>query len=184
MGPIATALEEVSSKWFWFLILGLVLVLLGGFAIAHAWMATLASVVTLAWLLIASGISESVAAFWARSWSGLFQDLLFGLLAVIAGILLLSDPAMSAAGLTLILAAFFLVRGALRILGAFVLRYPNWAWSVFDGALALVFGGLVWAQWPESALWVIGVFVGIELISRGIAWLMFAMGAKKISLRQ
>jgi uncharacterized membrane protein HdeD (DUF308 family) len=180
-GPIAAVLEEVGRKWMWFLILGIVLIALGAAALGHSWLATLASIVTLGWLLIFSGLSEAATAFWARKWGGLFQHLLFGLLAVIAGILLLKNPAMSAAGLTLILAAFFLVRGILRVIGAFTLRYPNWQWAVFDGALTTVLGGLIWAQWPTSGIWVIGVFVGIDFVSRGMAWVMFALGARKLS---
>lgn len=180
-GPIVGVLEEIGRKWIWFLILGVVLIALGAAAIGHAWLATLASVVTLAWLLIVSGLSEAIAAFWARKWSGLFQHLLFGVLAVIAGILLLNSPAMSASGLTLVLAWFFLIRGIVRIVGAFILRYPAWAWAALDGALTTILGGLIWAQWPTSAIWVIGVFVGIDLISRGVAWLVFAFGAKKLA---
>jgi uncharacterized membrane protein HdeD (DUF308 family) len=180
-GPIAAALEEISRKWIWFLILGVVLIFLGATAIGNAWMATLVSVATLGWLLILSGVSESVAAIWARQWSGLFQHLLFGLLAAIAGILLLNNPAMSAATLTLVLAAFFLIRGILRIIGAVMLRYPNWGWAAFDGALTTILGAMIWAQWPTSAIWLIGLFIGLDLISRGVSWLMFAMGAKRLS---
>jgi uncharacterized membrane protein HdeD (DUF308 family) len=40
----------------------------------------------------------------------------------------------------------------------------------------LVLGILVLAQWPVSGLWVIGLFVGIELIFYGGAWIALALG--------
>jgi uncharacterized membrane protein HdeD (DUF308 family) len=110
------------------------------FSIGHAWLATLASIVVFAWILILGGVAEVVAAFGARRSGGLFQHLLFGFLSVVAGVLLLNNPAMSAAGLTLLLAAFFLLRGVSRIMGAAILRYPSWGWSIFDGIVTCFSG--------------------------------------------
>ncbi len=43
------------------------------------------------------------------------------------------------------------------------------------GIITFVLGLLVLAQWPASGLWVIGLFVGIDLIFYGCAWIALAL---------
>jgi uncharacterized membrane protein HdeD (DUF308 family) len=122
---------------------------------------------------------ETVAAFWAGQWSGLFLHLLSGVLNVVVGVLILAHPGAVAVGLTLLLAVFFLVAGLFRIIAAVALRFPNWGWAFFGGGITALLGAMIWAQWPSSALWVIGTFVGIDLLFRGWAWVMFALAARQ-----
>src|SRR4030095_16362215 len=155
-------------------------IVLGLVALGSAWIATLASVVVFGWLMIFGGAAEAVTAFWAKEWSGLFLHLLVGFLYLVGGFLIIGNPVASAAGLTILLAALFLTRGLFRLMAARVLRYPTWIWSVLDGVVTLILGVMIWSQWPASALWVIGTFLGIDLIFRGWAWVMFGFGAKQI----
>jgi uncharacterized membrane protein HdeD (DUF308 family) len=172
-------LDEARRHWGRFLVLGIALIVLGSVALGAAWLTTLASVLLFGWLLIFSGVMETVAAFWAGQWSGFFLHLLSGVLNVVVGVLILAHPGAVAVGLTLLLAVFFLVAGLFRIIAAFALRFPNWGWALLGGVITTILGAMIWAEWPSSALWVIGTFVGIELLFRRWGWVMFALAARQ-----
>jgi uncharacterized membrane protein HdeD (DUF308 family) len=96
----------------------------------------------------------------------------------IAGLLLVTQPMRSAEVLTLFMAMFFLVGGLFQIVGSIAVVLPGWGWQVADGLITLVLGVLVLAQWPASGLWVIGLFIGIDLIFYGCAWIALAVGLR------
>jgi len=176
-----TGIENVRRNWGWFLVLGIALILLGAFAIVAAEIAALASVLLFGWMILIGGVFETITAFWARQWSGFFLDLFAGVLYAVIGLLILAHPVAAAAGLTLVLAALFLTSGAFRIGAALMMRYPNWGWSILDGVVSLILGVMIWGEWPQSSLLVIGTFVGIVLLLRGWAWVMFALGVKQLA---
>lgn len=178
--PLLTGLDEVRRNWGWFLVLGIALIVLGAVALGAVGLVTLASVLLVGWLLVISGVVEAATAFWARQWSGFFLNLLEGVLYFVVGMLVLRHPAASAAGLTLLLAALFLTTGLFRTAAAVALRYPNWGWCVLDGTVSVLLGVLIWADWPSSADWVIGTFVGIDLIFRGWSWVMFGLAVHRL----
>jgi len=177
---VMTGIEEIRRNWGWFLVLGIALIVIGVFALIAAEIATLASVLLFGWLILIGGIFEIVTSFWARHWSGFFLDLFAGLLYAVIGIMILAHPVAAAAGLTLALAVLFLTSGAFRIGAALMLRYPNWGWSVLDGVVSLILGVMIAGGWPESSLLIIGTFVGIVLIFRGWAWVMFALAVRRL----
>jgi uncharacterized membrane protein HdeD (DUF308 family) len=178
--PLLSGLEEVRRNWGWFLVLGIALIVLGTVALGLAGLATLVSVLAFGWFLLIGGVFEAVAAFWARRWSGFFLHLLGGILYAVVGIMLLANPGAGALTLTLLLAAFFLVSGAFQAGAAVALRFPNWGWAALGGVVTAVLGTLIWARWPSDAVWVIGLFVGIDLLFRGWAWVMFALAARRL----
>jgi uncharacterized membrane protein HdeD (DUF308 family) len=180
--PLLTGLEEVRRNWGWFLVLGIALIVLGVVALAMPHVATDITILTFGWLLIIGGAFEAVAAIEARRWSGFFLHLLGGVLYVVVGILLVANPGAGALTLTLLLAALYLVEGVFQVVGAVALRFPNWGWAVFGGLITALVGALIWAQWPSSAVWVIGLFVGIDLIFRGWAWVTLALAAHHLPL--
>jgi uncharacterized membrane protein HdeD (DUF308 family) len=128
--PLHIGIEEVRRNWGWFLVLGILLILLGVIALCTSLLATLATVLVFGWLLTISGILEIVSSFWSRRWSGFFLHLLAGVFDIVVGLLIISHPAAIALSLTLLLAAFFIVGGVFRLVGAIVLRFPNWGWAV------------------------------------------------------
>jgi uncharacterized membrane protein HdeD (DUF308 family) len=98
----------------------------------------------------------------------------------VAGMFLIDSPVAAALGLTLIIAAYLMVGGILRIVLAVVERFHSWGWVLLNGVVSLVLGVSIWRQWPLSGLWVIGLFVGIEMLFSGLAWLMLGMGVRSI----
>jgi uncharacterized membrane protein HdeD (DUF308 family) len=173
-------LEEIRRKWGWFLVLGILLVVLGTIGLSVPLLATLTSVMLFGWLLVFGGVFETVAAFSAQKWTGVLLQLLSGILSVVVGVLTITHPFAGAGALTLLLAAFFFVGGLFRIGAAIMLQFPSWGWSVFGGIITTVLGVLIWAEMPSSAVWAIGTFVAIDLLFRGWGWIMFALGIRRI----
>jgi uncharacterized membrane protein HdeD (DUF308 family) len=77
-----------------------------------------------------------------------------------------------------LLAASFLVGGFLRAVFSVVLRFPAWSWVLLNGVVDVLLGVLILNGWPESSLWVIGLFVGIDLIFHGVGWVMLGLGVR------
>lgn len=178
--PIRHELSELRGQWIWFLILGIVTIVLGTLIIAVPWMGTLAAVWMLSVLLIAGGIGQLVGAFWARRWSGFFLSLLAGILYLAVGILSIDQPIKTAAGLTLLIASFLIVGGIFRIVASLVYRFEGWIWPLLNGVISLLLGIFIWRHWPVDAFWVIGLFVGIEMLFSGWTWVMLALAVRSL----
>lgn len=174
----AAGMEEVRLKWCWFLWLGIGLVLLGMIALGATAVTAVLWSIMFGWIVVIGGVIETSVAFSARKWSGFLLQLLVGLLNIVVGVLIVSHPVASAAGLTLVLAMLFLTTGMFRTMSAVALRYPNWGWALVDGLISIVLGVMIWAEWPGSTQWVIGTFVAVVLLFRGFSWVMFSLAVK------
>ena len=171
--------HEIVQYWGWFLTFGIGLVILGIAAVARSITATVVSMMFFGWLLlIACGI-EVVQAVLVGHWAGFFHHLLAAILFGVTGLLLVTRPVVSAEVATVFMAMFFLVGGLFQLINAFVVTLPGWGWQALDGAVTFVLGLLVLAQWPASGLWVIGLFIGIDLIFYGAAWIALALDLRK-----
>lgn len=173
-----TDLHHLKSNWGWFLFLGIALIALGVIAIGASTLVTVASMIFLGALLLAGGILQIIYAFWAQKWSGFFLALLAGILYTVTGFLLFMHPAAGALSLTLLLAAFYMVGGIFRIIGALTTRFDQWGWALFSGIVMLILGLLIWQGWPATGLWIFGLFIGIDLIFYGWFWVALALGAR------
>jgi uncharacterized membrane protein HdeD (DUF308 family) len=162
--------QELTQYWGWFLVFGFALVALGAAAVARAFTATIVSMLFFGWLLvIASGI-EIAQALLVGHWAGFFHHLLAAILFGVIGLLLVTRPLISAEALTFVIAIFFLIGGLFQLIGSAIVGLPGWGWQALDGIITIILGGLIFAQWPASGLWVIGLFIGIDLIFYGFAW--------------
>jgi uncharacterized membrane protein HdeD (DUF308 family) len=175
---LAPGLRVFRQHRVWFSVLGVGLILLGIAALAASALTTMISVLFLGWLLVIGGVVRVVHAFWARPWGGVFAHLVAGVLSLVVGLLFLTRPIIAELALTLLVALLFVVGGLFRVNIALLWRFPAWGWVVYDGVLSLVLGFVIWIAWPESALWVIGVLVGIDLLFKGWSCLMFALAAR------
>jgi len=171
----ASGKEVLRRRWLAFFLFGVVMIILGVAALAVPWLATLVTVMFFGWLLLFGGVAEVVGAFLARGASGMFLDFIMGVLTMVLGLIFLAFANVSAIVLTIVLACYFLVAGAYRLYTAWVVRFPGRPWALLSGAVAVLLGVLVLAQWPVSAFWLIGTFVGIELIIRGVEWAYFGL---------
>jgi uncharacterized membrane protein HdeD (DUF308 family) len=176
-------LEALKNEWWWFVLLGVALVAMGVVALSSALLTAVVTemmVVFFGVLLLMAGVGQLISAFWAGRWSGFMLSLIVGLLYVVTGFLIIDKPMLGAAALTLVLAVMFLVGGMFRIVSALVLRFHHWGWPLLNGVISVMLGLLIWKQLPEAAFWVIGTFVGIELIFNGWSWVMLGLGLRAI----
>src|SRR5262245_8202935 len=175
-----TGSDELRRYWGWYLALGIVLIVLGTIAIGSTFVMTIASVFLFGWLLIIGGVMEAIHAFWHKRWAGFFLDLLTSILYIVAGWMMVTNPGESALFLTLIIAMFLVFEGVFRIVSALTARYPHWGWVLFNGIISLILGISIWRRWPYSGLWVIGLFVGIEMLLNGWSLVMLGLIAHKL----
>ena len=182
-GPIDVvvgATPEMVHHWGWFLGFGIVLMVLGIVAVVRSTTATIASMVFFGWLLVFSSVIQFVEAFMVGRWEGFFLHLLIAILFGIVGLLMVVRPVMSAEALTFLMSVFFLLGGLYQLVAAVWTHLPGWGWHALNGIIAAVMGVLILAQWPVSGLWVIGLFVGIDLIFYGWAWVALALDLRKL----
>jgi uncharacterized membrane protein HdeD (DUF308 family) len=174
-------LRHVRDKWWWALLLGVGLFVLGLAALATApFLASVVFVVLLGFLMLVGGVAQLVSAFWAGKWSGFLLELLIGILYVVIGILIIDEPVETLVVLTVLIAAFLIVGGIFRIVSAMSLQFPGWGWHLLNGFVSLLLGVLILQRWPESSLVVIGVFVGIEMIFNGLTWAMLGLELRRL----
>jgi len=173
-------LTALRGNWLWFVLLGVALIVLGFIALGSVWMAGLATALAIGALLLVGGVAEVVGAFWCRGWSGFFLHLLSGVLPIIVGGLFLRAPIGALLALTLLLACMLTVGGIFKIVTALSYRFGAWGWPLVSGIIDLILGVLIWLEWPASALWVIGLFVGISLVFRGFNWVGLGLALRSL----
>jgi uncharacterized membrane protein HdeD (DUF308 family) len=175
----AAVAGELRKAWGWLLAWGILLVLAGMLGLGYSFAVSVVTTVFVGGLLIAYGVMEVIHAFRHQRWAGFFLFLLGGLLSIVAGGVLWARPLASLEVLTLLVASYFLVLGAFRVVGAVSSRHPGWGWGLFNGAVSVLLGLLIWNGWPSSSLWVIGMFVAIDMIFQGWNYVMLALVAHK-----
>lgn len=172
---INTVADEIRSKWVWFLLLGVVLIVLGGIALGNLLLATLVTVYYIGALILIGGVVQIVHAFQVKEWGNFFIWLLSGFFYALAGFFAFSNPELASAAFTLVLAVSLIAAGILRIWTGFAARpRAGWGWLVAAGVAALVVGAVIAARWPVNSLYLIGLILAVELIFEG--WSFIAVG--------
>jgi len=173
-------LAVFSKNRGWFFTWGLLLIILGCVAISAATVTTLISVVFIGVLLLISGIVITLDCFtfWWGKWGGFFLHLLMGILYLAAGALLINSPLLGSLPLTLFLGFFYVFVGLSRVFYSTWLQTPHWGWNFCNGLLALLLGVLIITELPSSALYILGLFVGIDLIFCGLAYVMVSLAVR------
>jgi uncharacterized membrane protein HdeD (DUF308 family) len=168
--------ESVKRYSLWYLIQGLVLVAAGILAILYPVLSSVAVIILLGWLLIISGIAQGISLFGARHVPHYWLQLISVILALLIGFLFLRDPAQGLLTVTLLLIVFFMIEGISKIVFALTIRpFPNWGWILASGLVGILLSLVLWASLPVTALWLVGLLLGIQLISVGgalahLAW--------------
>lgn len=176
--------DALKTHWKLFLFQGVVMVILGILAVAWPAVATIAVDLYVGWLFLISGLVGLVAMFSARDVPAFFWTLLTAALAIAAGVLLIWKPMEGALSLTIVLTAFFFAEGIFQIVGSFSYRdvIPgSWGWMLASGISDLILAGLLLVYWPVSAAWALGLIVGINLITSGVAIVTTAFEARNIA---
>ncbi|MCU0524038.1 MAG: DUF308 domain-containing protein [Elainella sp. Prado103] len=174
-----TTSQPLSAKLSTSPLIGILLILLGIGAIALPIVSTLFVETWIALILISAGAAKLVYAFQTRNSGGFIWQLLLSLLYVATGIMLFFYPSTGILTLTLLLGSFLFVEGIFEIILAFRLRpQTNWLWSLSNGIITLLLGGMIWFHWPLDAAWVMGTIVGFSILLTGISRLMLSLNGE------
>lgn len=176
------AATAVHDHWVFFLVEGIVLLVLGAIAILLPVLATIALTIVIGWLFLVSGVVGLFTTFWMRRAPGFWWSLLSAVLGIVVGVLLLASPVTGAVSLTLMLIAFFIIEGIASIM--FALEHKressgNWGWMLVSGIVDLVLAVMIFANLPSTAAWAIGLLVGINMVFGGVALIAMALHARK-----
>ena len=174
--------KDLHDSWFWFLLLGIVLIVLGLAVLSYTGMvwASIATAIVFGGFMVVGGIVYIVGAFFTRGWGGFFLSLLAGVLYLAAGVVLIDHPLEAVILYTLLLAVFFFVEGLFRIIAALAGQFRHWGWVLLNGVVTLLLGVLIWRQWPLSGLYVVGLFLGINLVVSGVTYATLGLKVRKL----
>ncbi|UXN60573.1 HdeD family acid-resistance protein [Phyllobacterium zundukense] len=168
--------ETVKRYSLWYLIQGALLVVAGVLAIIYPILSSVAVIIMLGWLLIISGVAQGISLVGARHVPHFWLQLISVILAFLIGFLFLRDPAQGLLTVTLLLIVFFMIEGISKIVFALTIRpFPYWGWVLASGLVGVLLSLVLWASLPVTALWLVGLLLGIQLISVGgalarLAW--------------
>ena len=156
------------------ILLGIVMIVAGLLVLADVTFFTVISAIFIGWMAIATGAFEIFHAFWTKGWGGFVWQVLLGILYVAFGIVLVSQPVTSALILTYVLGLVFLISGIARILlGISHWQQAGWIMLV-SGVFGVLAGLVILTGFPMTGLWVLGLLLGIDLLTHGVGWLTYA----------
>src|SRR6201991_4335392 len=161
----------LRAKWGWIVALGIVYLIVGFIALGSVAMATVASVLVVGVMMIIAGVTEVISAFQVKSWGKFLLWALLGLLYIVAGFVTFENPLLAAALLTLMLGVALVASGVMRIVLAFSMKEGMpWIWVLLSAVITILLGGVILAKWPASSLYILGIFLGIDLVFAGVGW--------------
>ena len=176
------ALEPLRAKSGWIVALGVVYVVAGIIALGSVVMATKVSVFVVGIMMIIAGVAEVINAFQIKTWGKFLLWLLLGALYIVAGFFAFENPLLAAAALTLLLGISLLVSGIMRIVIAISMQeMMPWMWVAFSGVITFLLGLLIVAHWPVSSLYVLGIFLGVDLVIAGAGWIGVGLGLRRLT---
>ncbi|MBE9137800.1 HdeD family acid-resistance protein [Nodosilinea sp. LEGE 07088] len=173
--------EDIKKSTTWVIVLSIVLIILGIFAILSPAVASAFFTATMGWIALISGIMMIVQSFRSHPVRGFWLNLIVGILYAIAGLYILFNLGAALLALTLAFGILFVVEGIFTIIMGFTQkagRSMSWL-VVLNGVVTLILGIMVLNRWPVSALWLIGLYVGISLLFSGISLLAAALATRK-----
>jgi uncharacterized membrane protein HdeD (DUF308 family) len=168
----------------WSIVLGVLFVALGVFAIAEPFLAAVVLSTFIGWMLIFFGIVHVMAAFQGHTGTSIAWKVLIGAAYIFFGGYLLFHPVIGVTSLTLLLAILFLVEGVFSIILWWKTRSAQGAsWILLDAIVTLLLGGMIYYHWPSSSVWAIGTLLGVSMIMSGMSRIMLSLAARKVAGR-
>ena len=178
---LGSGISALRPKWGWIVALGVVYIIAGFVALGSVVLATVASVFVVGVMMIVAGVAEVIGAFQLKSWGKFLIWALLGVLYIVAGFLTFENPLFAAVLLTLFLGASLVASGAVRLFLAFSMqRESPWIWVALSGVITLLLGLLILARWPVNSVYILGLFLGIDLIFAGAGWIGLGLGLHRV----
>lgn len=177
--PGTAGLQDFVNSWKWFLALGIFLIMLGGLAVGSSLSVRFFSMVLLGWLLVMAAILVGI--LYVAVGFKVQMGRAFPASSLVVGFMLVAHPGTGNLTVTLLIAIFFLISGAFRIISSVSMRFPQWGWVVLNGLVTSVLGILVLCRWPASEFRIVGLFIGVDFILSGWSWVMLSAAAHRLA---
>ena len=175
---------ELKKHWAWMLSLGIVMLVLGVIGLGMTVLFNEIVVMYFGFLLLFGSGVQLMQAFRAEAWKGRVWHVLIALVYIVGGIIAVTEPVIAGMTLALLIAWTLIVIGVLRLFMALQMRGANgWLWTLLGGVLSVVLGVMIINEWPQSGLWVIGLFVAIEILFAGWSQIMIALAARNYTAK-
>jgi uncharacterized membrane protein HdeD (DUF308 family) len=171
-------LEPLRAKWGWIVALGAIYMVAGFVALGSVVTATVVSVFVVGIMMLVAGVAEVINAFQVKTWGNFVLWVLLGALYIIAGFVTLENPVLAAAVLTLVLSIALIASGVTRIILASSMK-EGMILIVLSGVITLVLGIVILAHWPVSSLYILGLFLGVDLLFAGAGWIGLGLGLRR-----
>jgi uncharacterized membrane protein HdeD (DUF308 family) len=179
IGP-GTTLEPLRAKAGWIIALGVVYIVAGLVALGSVVIATVATVFVVGIMMLIAGVAEVINAFQVKTWGKFLLWLLLGGLYIVAGFAAFDNPLLAAALLTLLLGVSLIASGIMRVVLAFSMKEGMpWIGVCLSGVITLLLGLVILAHWPVSSIYILGLFLGIDLVFAGAGWIAVGIGLKQ-----
>lgn len=160
---------------------GIVLSVLGILLLASPIAAGEFVIMVVAVILFLTGVAQVVQSFRSPGSIDRLLSAALGLVVAGLGVMVWRNPEVGSGFLMALLMIFFVVNGLWKVTTAWRFRGASgWIWLLLSGLVSLFFVWLLWSQWPVAGAWVIGVFIGIDLLLTGIAMIVLAISARRI----
>lgn len=187
IGPITDELTHMQQKmllflqkhWRLFLVEGIIFVLLGVSAIAIPQFYTEAIILFLGWIIGIGGVVHVTRAFIFPEIPGFRLWIFWGVLQIVVGGLLIADPLFGVITITMMMTLFFAAEGSIKIYWAFMLRpLPDWKFVLISGVTELVIASIILMTWSKTIHWLLGLFLGINMIMLGCSLVKVSLSHK------
>jgi uncharacterized membrane protein HdeD (DUF308 family) len=176
-----TSLQKVAKQISGFsIVLSILLIVCGFLAILLPIEMSFGVVVVVSWLLMISGVVQFIHAFRCVGVGDTVWKAIVAVLYFVAGLYLRFNLGLGVAALTLALIVFFVAQGLIDILVYLRTRKRGASsWLLLDGVITLILGLMIWRHWPSGSLWVVGLLVGINMITTGTTRLMLTVAVRR-----
>ena len=174
---LRTQVRQEAGRFIW---LGVALLVIGVAALVFPAVSTLAATYFVGWILALSGAVTLFGSFSLRGAGPFFGALVLGLLSVAAGVFIFARPQIGELAITLSLGALFMLQGAFELVFAFELRSARgWQWMLVSALASIFLAIVILAGWPGTSMIALGVVLGVNFISSGLAYLMLGGAVRR-----
>ncbi len=174
--------EQVINSSRWITPIAILMIVLGIIAITFPFFASVASTLVFGWVFIFAGIAQIVYAFQSKGAGQIAWKLLLGVLYLLAGTIVVVNPLGGVLAFTLVLGITIFVQGVIQVSMSFQMRRtsPNWGWMLVSGIIGIIFGVFVWSNFPFYAPWLIGTWIGVNILFDGVWMLTLHAGQQRV----
>ena len=172
---------DLRKSWIWMAVFAVISLIGGVLALLNPFAATLAATLMAGWVFAFVGALQIIQSFRVQGWGGFIWALLFGALTLVVGITLIFNPLAGMVSLTLLVGVLFLAMGVVKVMYSFSLRpVTGWGWVLVSGIVSIVLGVMILGNFPYAATSVLGILLGVELLSNGVLFLFTALGLRNL----